>query len=180
MAANLARVQGRYAVTPHGGARVGSRGRRLVTSALGRPGHQPAGTMTGVRGASLDVPHGLAGNPPCSACVSRSLAQVEPWDEILPQAESRGGTPRGERAALCARRTPQGAEVGYASLGVPLPCFLPLLHSWLKAQIVRIPASTAGVLWRRSVRRAEKFVTLFGAVTMTRVRIASRERDCFS
>jgi len=64
--------------------------------------------MTGVRGASLDVPHGLAENPPCSACVSRSLAQVEPWDEILPLAESRGGTPRGERAALCARRTPLG------------------------------------------------------------------------
>ena len=64
--------------------------------------------MTGVRGASLDVPHGLAENPPCLACVSRSLAQVEPWDEILPVAESRGGTPRGERAALCARRTPLG------------------------------------------------------------------------
>src|SRR3984957_17121454 len=64
--------------------------------------------MTGVRGASLEVPHGLAENPPCSAGVSRSLAQVEPWDEILPVAESRGGTPRGERAALCARRTPLG------------------------------------------------------------------------
>src|SRR5580700_6934791 len=149
MARNLARVQGRYAVTPHGGARVGSRGRRLVTSALGRPGHQPAGTMTGVRGASLDVPHGLAENPPCSACVSRSLAQVEPWDEILPLAESRGGTPRGERAALCARRTPQGAEVGYASLGVPLPCFLPFVLRFLnllEARIVRIPAATAGIL----------------------------------
>src|SRR5271163_1063287 len=108
MALNLARVQGRYAVTPHGGARLGSRGRRLVTATPGRLGHQPAGTMTGVRGASLEVPHGLAGNPPRLAFVSRSLAQVEPWDEILPLAESRGGTPRGERAALCARRTPQG------------------------------------------------------------------------
>jgi hypothetical protein len=29
--------------------------------------------------------------------------------------------------------------------------------SWLEARIVRIPVSTAGVLWRRSVRRAEKF-----------------------
>jgi hypothetical protein len=29
--------------------------------------------------------------------------------------------------------------------------------TWPKAQIVRIPAATAGVLWRRSVRRAEKF-----------------------
>jgi len=43
-------------------------------------------------------------------------------------AESRGGTPRGERAALCARRTRKGAEVGYASVGVPLPCFFPFLH----------------------------------------------------
>ncbi len=32
------------------------------------------------------------------------------------------------------------------------------LHSWLEARIVRIPASTAGILWRRSVRRAEKLV----------------------
>jgi len=47
-------------------------------------------------------------NPPRLACVSRSLAQVEPWDEILPLAESRGGTPKGERAALCARRPPLG------------------------------------------------------------------------
>src|ERR1700723_162620 len=129
-APNLAPVQGRHAVTPRGGARVGSRGRRLVTATPGRPGHQPAGTMTGVRGASLDVPHGLAENPPRSAGVSRSLAQVEPWDEILPLAESRGGTPRGERAAIRARRTSLGAAVGYASLGVPLPCFVffPFLH----------------------------------------------------
>src|SRR5580698_2351586 len=42
-------------------------------------------------------------------------------------AESRGGTPRGERAAIRARRTSQGAAVGYASLGVPLPCFLPFV-----------------------------------------------------
>src|ERR1700691_1257605 len=105
MAVNLAHVQGRRAVTPQDGAGCGARGWRLVTAAPGRPGHQPAGTMTGARGASLDVPHGLAGVPPRLACVSRSLAQVEPWDEILPQAESRGGTPIGERAALCARRT---------------------------------------------------------------------------
>jgi hypothetical protein len=63
------------------GARVGSRGRRLVTATPGRPGHQPAGTMTGARGASLEVTHRLAENPPRLAFVSRSLAQVEPWDE---------------------------------------------------------------------------------------------------
>src|SRR5580698_9454122 len=66
-----------------------------------------------------------------------------------------------QRSARAAPRL--GAEVGYASLGVPLPCFLLFLQSWLKAQIVRIPASTAGVLWRRSVRRAKRFVASFDA-----------------
>src|SRR5580658_669713 len=36
MTPNLAPVQGRHAVTPQDGARVGSRGRRFVTSVLGR------------------------------------------------------------------------------------------------------------------------------------------------
>src|SRR3984957_20389932 len=31
------------------------------------------------------------------------------WDQ-RPSGKSRGGTPRGERAALCARRTPQGVR----------------------------------------------------------------------
>jgi hypothetical protein len=30
--------------------------------------------------------------------------------------------------------------------------------SWLETRIVRVPATTAGILWRRSVRRAEKFL----------------------
>src|SRR5271169_4461112 len=65
-----------------------------------------------------------------------------------------------QRSARAASRL--GAEVGYASLGVPLPCFL-FLHSWLKAQIVRLPASTAGILWRRSVRRAKTVVAFVDA-----------------
>src|ERR1700722_2475714 len=70
-----------------------------------------------------------------------------------------------ERRARSALRAPhpKGAEVGYASVGVRLLCFFPFLHSWLEARIVRIPVSTAGVLWRRSVRRAERFVALFDA-----------------
>jgi hypothetical protein len=36
----------------------------------------------------------------------------------------RGGTPSGERATLRARRAPPGTEVGYASVGVPLPFFV--------------------------------------------------------
>jgi hypothetical protein len=46
--------KGRRPVTPSGGAGCGARGLWLVTSAPGRLGHHPAGTMTGVRGASLD------------------------------------------------------------------------------------------------------------------------------
>ena len=101
--------------------------------------------MTGARGASLDVPHGLAGVPPREPRVSRSLAQVEPWDEILPQAESRGGTPIGERALQSARRT----QVRWIRTRVDRRSaflFLLFLHSWLKAQIVRLPATTAGIL----------------------------------
>ncbi len=40
----------------------GARARRLVTVALGRLGHHPAGTTTGVRGASLDWDRRGAGN----------------------------------------------------------------------------------------------------------------------
>ena len=54
------------------GAGCGARAWRLVTVTPGRPGHQPAGTMTGARGASLEVPHGLAGNPPrLASCVTK-------------------------------------------------------------------------------------------------------------
>jgi hypothetical protein len=54
------------------GARDGSRGWRLVTVTPGRLGHQPAGTMTGARGASLEVPHRLAGLlPRLSLCVTK-------------------------------------------------------------------------------------------------------------
>src|ERR1700691_2391885 len=76
MALNLARVQGRWSMTLASGARDGSRGWRLVTVTPGRPGHQPAGTMTGARGASLEVPHRLAGNPP------RELVCHEAWPRL--------------------------------------------------------------------------------------------------
>ena len=127
MAVNLARVQGRYAVTPHGGAGGGARGWRLVTATPGRPGHQPAGTMTGARGASLEVPHRLAGNPP------RELVCHEAWPRLSLGMNSPIGTEPwwdAERRARSALRAPhpKGAEVGYASVGVPLPCFFPLLH----------------------------------------------------
>src|SRR5580704_3578839 len=115
--------------------------------------------MTGVRGASLDVPHGLAENPPRLACVSRSLAQVEPWDEILPSGQSRGGTPIGERALQSARRIERCGGYGPALIGVPLSFFIFLTFVAQSADR-EVPVTTAGILWRRSVRRAESFLPL--------------------
>src|ERR1700691_6737504 len=86
MALNLARVQGRWSMTLASGARDGSRGWRLVTVTPGRPGHQPAGTMTGARGASLEVPHRLAGNPP------RELVCHEAWPRLSLGMNSPNGT----------------------------------------------------------------------------------------
>ena len=156
MAVNLARVQGRYAVTPHGGAGGGARAWWLVTATPGRPGHQPAGTMTGARGASLEVPHRLAGNPP------RELVCHEAW----PRLSLGMNSPIGSRAVVGRRE----ASAQRSARAAPERCggwirvcrrSASLLSSsyisWLEAQIVRIPVSTAGILWRRSVRRAEKF-----------------------
>src|ERR1700735_5774557 len=72
-------------------------------------------------------------------------------------AESRGGTPRGERAALCARRTRKVRRLDTRLSAFRFLAFF-FLTTWFEARIVRIPVSTAGVLWRRSVRRAEKFL----------------------
>ena len=96
------------------------------------------------------------GNPP------REPVCHEAWPRLSlgmnsPIGKSRGGTPRGERAALCARRTRKVRSLATRLSAFRFLAFLPFLHSWLEAQIVRIPVSTAGVLWRRSVRRAEKF-----------------------
>jgi len=105
-------------VTPHGGAGGGARAWRLVTATPGRPGHQPAGTRTGARGASLEVPH-------------RKVCH-EAWPRLSLGMNSPNGTEPwwdAERRARSALRAPhpKGAEVGYASVGVPLPCFL-FLH----------------------------------------------------
>ena len=114
-------------MTPHGGAGCGARAWRLVTATPGRPGHQPAGTRTGARGASLEVPHRLAGNSP------RELVCHEAWPRLSLGMNSPNGTEPwwdAERRARSALRAPhpKGAEVGYASVGVPLPCFFPFLH----------------------------------------------------
>jgi hypothetical protein len=72
-------------------------------------------------------------------------------------AESRGGTPRGERAALCARRTRKVRPLATRLSAFRFLAFFRSYISWLEAQIVRLPATTAGILWRRSVWRAKKF-----------------------
>ena len=150
-------------MTPHGGAGGGARAWRLVTATPGRPGHQPAGTMTGARGASLEVPYGLAENPLVRPVCHEAWPRLSLGMKYSHRQRAVVGR-REASAQRSARAAPRlGAEVGYASVGVPLPCFLPFLHSWLEAQIVRVPASTAGILWRRSVRRAKRFVASFGA-----------------
>jgi hypothetical protein len=69
------------------------------------------GIMTGVGGASLDWDRRRRVTP-------AQTASQEAWPEAeslgwnIPLGESRGGTPTGERAAISARRAPQGAAVG--------------------------------------------------------------------
>ena len=85
-----------------------------------------------------------------------------------------------ERRARGDPRAPHPARVRRLATRLSAFRFLAFFRSFLgmlKARIVRMPVSTAGVLWRRSVRRAKRFVVLFDAVTMTRVRTASRERE---
>jgi len=50
-----------------------------IRPAPGRHGHQPAGTMTGVRGASLDV-----GNPPAGKPAERGAVAHEAWPVAAP------------------------------------------------------------------------------------------------
>jgi hypothetical protein len=70
-----------------------------ASSALlpGGPGIMPAGTMTGVRGASLEVGAKPAVISAALAKLPRSLARIAPRDHT-PLGKSRGGTPAGERA----------------------------------------------------------------------------------
>ncbi len=155
MDVNLVRVQGRWSMTLASGTGCGARGWRLVTVTPGRPGHQPAGTMTGARGASLEVPHRLAGNPP------RELVCHEAWPRLSLGMNSPIGTEpwwNAEWRARFAKRAPH-REMRLVPTRVVRrsASFFFLRTSWLEAQIVRLPATTAGILWRRSVQRAEKF-----------------------
>ena len=84
------------------GARDGSRGWRLVTVTPGRPGHQPAGTMTGARGASLEVPHRKVCHEawPRLSLGMNSPNGTEPWWDAERRAR---GDPRAPHPAGCGR-----------------------------------------------------------------------------
>ena len=158
MGPNLAPVQGRHAVTPHGGARVGSRGRRFVTVTPGRLRASCSPALRPVRGVlPLDWDRRLRITPV-------ETTSQEAW----PEAEPLGPTSlwqvpwwNAERRARSALRAPHPERVRRLVPRLSAFRFLAFFRSyisWLKAKIVRLPVSTAGSLWRRSVRRAKKFL----------------------
>ena len=74
----------------------GARGRRLVTAVLGRLGHQPAGTMTGVRGARCKRGRRRRSEARRFGRLSREAwPEAEPLGCVSPSGESRRGTPEG-------------------------------------------------------------------------------------
>src|ERR1700681_798740 len=113
-----------------------------IHSALGRLGHQPAGTMTGARGArwtgtgwggcharsncARSAPPGwgeLTG-PDAPAESQEALARSRALGTTTPFGESRGGTPTGERIRKGASRARWCGGYGSAFVGVPLPLFI--------------------------------------------------------
>src|SRR5580698_10232820 len=140
MAVNLARVQGRRAVTPQDGAGCGARAWRLVTATPGRLWASCSPALRPVRGVlplDWDRRHWVT---PGETTSQEAWPEAEPWGPTSLWQEPWWDAERRARSALRAPH-PKGAVVGYASVGVPLPCFFPFLHSWLEAQIVRIPVS---------------------------------------
>src|ERR1700728_1653156 len=111
MARNLARVQGRYAVTPHGGA---SEVHRWMCH-------------TGWRRTRLVRPMCHEAWPRLSLGMKYSQ-----WQRAVVGRREASA----QRSARAAPR--KGAEVGYASLGVPLPCFLPFVLWFLALLAARI------------------------------------------
>ena len=139
-ALNLARLQGRYAVTPHGGARVGSRGRRFVTSVPGR-------LWAEASGRHYDRPAGLRlpplywrwqGPGNTRSCVAPSQEVRETGTELWRSFAAASAVV--ERREASARRSARAASrrvrpwTTRLSAFRFLPCFL---TSWLEAQIVR-------------------------------------------
>jgi hypothetical protein len=155
---NLAPVQGRHAVTPYGGARCGARAWRFVTVAPGRLWASCSPALRPVRGVPpLDWDRGRRVTPAPIAS-QEAWPEAEPWGPTSLWQEPWWDAERRARSAL---RAPHPARVRRLATRLSAFRFLAFFRSyisWLKAQIVRLPAATAGVLWRRSVRRAEKLV----------------------
>jgi hypothetical protein len=68
-------------VTPAGAKRGGARAWRLVTATPGQLGHQPAGTMTGARGASLEMRDDAGGEPAAWRPPHEAWPELRLWDE---------------------------------------------------------------------------------------------------
>jgi len=80
-------------------------------------GHQPAGIMTGMRGARCNRNGAGGGNPPLTgAALREAWSEAEPLGCVSPLDKSRGGTPEGERALQGARRSASCGGYGTASL----------------------------------------------------------------
>jgi len=99
--------------------------RAALRPAPGRSGHQPAGTTTGARGASLQVGMALAGGKPaaCGANAQEAWPVAAPWGWNILLGRNRGGTPTGERA-----RQRTGRRKPALIRGAP-PCPLARLHA---------------------------------------------------
>ena len=141
-------------MTPVWRGECGSRGSRLVTSALGRLGQDTPGRHHDrTAGAiSLDWDFEARVMPASDAMEGRSVgfrvkmrcdalrlsnhrdgrseqvlgsrvAQAERWRSVADR-KCRGGTPRGERAPMGARRAVRHGGYGTAPFGVPLSFFL--------------------------------------------------------
>src|SRR5580692_2410725 len=100
MAVNLARVQGRYAVTPHGGAGGGARAWRLVTAIPGRlwascsPASRP---VRGVLPLDWDRRHRVT---PGETTSQEAWPEAEPWGPTSLWQEPWWDAERRARSAL--------------------------------------------------------------------------------
>src|ERR1700722_13307806 len=129
MAVNLARVQGRHAVTPQGGAGVGSRGLRFVTAVPGRLRASCSPALRPVRGVlPLDWDRRRRVTP-------GETTSQEAW----PEAEPLGPTSLwqepwwdAERRARSALRAPHPARVRRLATRLSAFRFLAFFRSYIR------------------------------------------------
>ncbi len=95
----------------------------FVPFALGRLGHQSAGTMTGARGARCNRGERRRETPATKGARSAKHGPGTHLGMRESQGQSRSGTPTGERALARVRASPQGEAGRPASVGVLLPFF---------------------------------------------------------